>query len=368
MTHMPESDAGLNAEWMTDCLRESGALRTGVVRATQVTRFAEGVGLLGQLSRVTLQYSADASGELPASLVVKLASSSAQNVTLCEAIRLYWRENQFYTRSQRETPLRTARIHRTELVGLTKLVLVMEDLGAATAGNQIEGATPEQVRCAVTHIARHHAAFWGRGQAGNESWVPSLNDASICPIVQHITSLGTPMLLAQLPECFNATTRAVVAQFVPKMPALAKLICSGQTTFCHGDYRIDNLLFGLSPTEPLAVVDWQICWDACPAYDIAYLMTQSVEPGLRRTIEQDVLRLYFDELLSNGIIQYSREQLFEDYRRAATYCLCYPLIAAGTLDLSNARGRALGSMMLNRALSATEDLDSLRILRALDAN
>jgi hypothetical protein len=41
------------------------------------------------------------------------------------------------------------------------------------------------------------------------------------------------------------------------------------------------------------------------------------------------------------------------------------LIAAGTLDLSNVRGRALGSMMLNRALSACEDLDSLGVLSAL---
>jgi hypothetical protein len=52
------------------------------------------VGLLGQLSRVSVEYSADAAGDLPASFVIKLASTSAANLGLCEAIRLYWREHQ----------------------------------------------------------------------------------------------------------------------------------------------------------------------------------------------------------------------------------------------------------------------------------
>jgi hypothetical protein len=143
-------------------------------------------------------------------------------------------------------------------------------------------------------------------------------------------------------------------------------MCAGATTFVHGDFRIENLLFSDDGDHSkLTVIDWQICYDACPPYDVAYLMTQSVEPHVRRQIERDVLRSYHGELLEKGVTGYSMEQCFQDYRKAATYCLCYPLIAAGTLDLSNERGRSLASMMLNRSLSAAQDLDSLGLLQSL---
>jgi hypothetical protein len=363
MLAIPKDLEHMTAEWLTRCLHDAGALAHGTVAARRVTRFGEGVGLLGQLARVELTYSADASGELPRSLVIKLASQLPQNLALCEAIRLYWREHNFYAHSQRETPLHTPHMYVSELVGLTEQLLILEDIRDASAGDQIVGATAAQVRCAARHVAKHHARFWRQPRAGAQSWLPCLSDAAIAPIVQHLTALGTPKLLAQLPECFDDTTRAVASELCEKLVPLSAALCSGITTFCHGDYRIDNLLFG-GPLE-LTVVDWQLCYEACPPYDVAYLMTQSVEPPLRRQIEAEVLHGYHAALEANGVRQYSEAQLFQDYRRATTYCLCYPLIAAGTLDLSNERGRALGHMMLSRALTAAADLDCLGVLREL---
>ena len=41
---IPETPEGLTAEWMTACLRETGAIGGGRVTSVRVERFAEGVG------------------------------------------------------------------------------------------------------------------------------------------------------------------------------------------------------------------------------------------------------------------------------------------------------------------------------------
>jgi len=44
------------------------------------------------------------------------------------------------------------------------------------------------------------------------------------------------------------------------------------------------------------------------------------------------------------------------------YCLVYPVIAGGTLDLSNERGVSLVSAMLERSLMAIDDLNCGELL------
>lgn len=362
---IPDSPEGLTPAWIGACLESAGAPANIHVKAVEVERFAEGVGLLGQLVRVRIQYAGERN-DGPDGLIVKFPARSPQNIALCEAIRLYWREHHFYTHTAGETPLRVPRVYHSAMDGLAKFVLVLEEIQGATPGDQIQGATPEQVRTAAAAIARHHAKFWGRARQGSRAWLPALNDRSLLGVVSHLTAAGTPRLLAELPECFSDEVRRMVQRLPEAMPALTDLICSGPTTFVHGDFRVDNLFFGMSEAGPsFAVVDWQICYEACGPYDLAYLMTQSVPTPVRREIEADILQTYHRSLLENGVEGYDLVACREDYRRAATYCVCYPLIAAGTLDLANERGRALGVMMLDRALSAAEDVQALALLESL---
>jgi hypothetical protein len=362
---IPDGPESLTPTWIGECLKAAGTACNANIRSVEVQRFAEGVGLLGQLARVRIHYDGERN-DGPEALVVKFPAAAPQNVALCEAIRLYWREHHFYTQSASETPLRVPRLYHSAMEGMAKFVLVLEEIQGAVAGDQIRGATPEQVRIAARRIAQHHAKFWGRAQQGATAWLPALNDRTLLEVIRSLTAAGTPDLLAQLPECFSEETRQVVLRLPEVMPALTDLICSGATTFVHGDFRVDNLFFGTAEgSSELTVVDWQICYEACGPYDIAYLMTQSVPAAIRREIEPEILRTYHDVLLSTGVKDYDFETCREDYRRAATYCICYPLIAAGTLDLSNERGRELGKMMLERALSAAEDVRSLALIEAL---
>ncbi len=51
-----------------------------------------------------------------------------------------------------------------------------------------------------------------------------------------------------------------------------------RSSIIHGDYRIDNLIFGPSDTMVLAVIDWELATIGDPLADVAYLMMNWVMP------------------------------------------------------------------------------------------
>jgi hypothetical protein len=86
-------------------------------------------------------------------------------------------------------------------------------------------------------------------------------------------------------------------------------------------------------------------------------MSQSINPDDRRAIEMDVLRAYHEKLLERGVNNYSFDQCFDDYRISAMFCLVYPVVAGGNLDLANERGVTLAKTMLDRSIATILDLD-----------
>jgi thiamine kinase-like enzyme len=132
---------------------------------------------------------------------------------------------------------------------------------------------------------------------------------------------------------------------------------------CHGDARLDNIFFG-SPDgkQPLTFVDWQIAVRARGPYDIGYFTSQSMQPADRKTHEEELLRGYYDKLAKAGVKNYSWEQCWEDYRVSVLFCLAYPVIAGGSIDLANERGVALGNAMTDRSIAAIAELDCASLL------
>jgi Ecdysteroid kinase-like family len=359
MLTIPRTPSELGVELLRACLVEASAPGADALASIRIQPFAEGVGLLGKLVRVELQYR-DAAPHAPRSVVVKLASAYPQNVALCEALRLYQREHDFYTHAQALTPLRTPRLYGSRLEGLGRPLLVLEDVPGPW-GNQLAGASHDQAERAVVAIAAHHARFWDHGRSGALAWLPSIAEPAIVGVVQALVAQSVQGLVRALPEAFSEYDRALAALLAERVPALSAALCARNRTFVHGDFRVDNMAFG----SELLLADWQVCYEACAPYDLAYLATQSLSVAQRQSSERALLARYHDALLEHDVRGYSLAACFDDYRRAATYCVVYPLLAAGALDLSNERGRALARAMLERALSAARDADGLALLRGL---
>ena len=63
-------------------------------------------------------------------------------------------------------------------------------------------------------------------------------------------------------------------------------------TICHGDFRVDNLMFDdrAGRRRPVAVLDWQISYRGPAISDVAYFLCQSLTVEERRAHETALVR------------------------------------------------------------------------------
>jgi aminoglycoside phosphotransferase (APT) family kinase protein len=166
------------------------------------------------------------------------------------------------------------------------------------------------------------------------------------------------------------------ARFAPRLPAeiieLARRFGqrvgawaanpAGPRAVTHGDFRLDNMLFGDSHSAtPLAVVDWQTCSHGHPAGDVAYFLGAGLLPEMRRRDESSLLAIYHAELEANGVPGYGFEALRADYRRFSFSGLVMAVVASQIVEVSE-RGDAMFAAMAHRHGQHITDLDAEALL------
>lgn len=348
---LPSGPGELTAGWLTAALRETGTIHDASVTGFEYETIGEGVGVLGQLARVRLEYD---SGDGPATLVAKFPAVTEENRELANLFRFYEREVRFYEEIADEVSLRTPKRYYSRFDPETgDYVLLMEDMHPARCGDQVAGCSPDDAATLVREMARFHATWWDSPELSRLDWIPLGND----PVNQSAEKAYQdcfPYFLQNFGERLSARALAVAERLAPRIIAIEDAITRPPFTVAHGDLRYDNLYFG---DNGMAVADWQIIVRTRGPYDVAYFMSQSVEPAHRKATEMEILRGYHETLLEHGVKGYSFDECLEDYRACAMFCLVYPVISGGTLDLANERGTALVTAMLERSLATILDLD-----------
>ena len=351
---LPTGPQELSAEWITSALRETGTISDSAVTGFDYEIIGEGVGVLGQLARVQLRYDSREE-DAPASLVGKFPASVQENRDLANLFRFYEREVRFYERIAEEVELRTPKRYYSHFDEDTNdFVLLIEDMAPARCGNQVEGCSREAARATVLNLAPFHATWWDKVDTPHLDWIPYANDP-----IQHFAESsyndGWETFTRNFGDRLPPRAMAIAERFRTKIIAMLDALANSPITIAHGDLRYDNLFFGAD--GEMAVADWQIIVRARGTYDVAYFMSQSVDPADRKASEMDIVRSYHETLLEHGVKGYGVDQCFDDYRSAAMFCLVYPVVSGGNLDLANERGVALVTAMLDRSVATILDLD-----------
>jgi hypothetical protein len=343
MPSIPTTIDDVTAEWLAEA---TGLPITGV-RAEQI---GAGVGVIGAVYRVHVE-----GPGCPPSLVVKLPGLDEAAVFTGSILRMYIREVRFYDRMAVRVPVRVPRALFTALDEETSaFVVVMEDMGSLRVVDQVAGMAIADAERAVDRLAAWHATFWGEGERLAEEGVT--------------VSLADPIYPAILPMVFGEGWEKVTREIgVP--PSIERVgarwpdvfaqllldLVAGPTTMTHGDYRADNILF--THDDEVALLDFQLSGTASGAYDLAYFVTQSLEPDVASTHERSLFDRYVDGLRAAGVPEADLGALWEDYRKAALFCLVYPIVAARGMDLTDTRQRALVECMNGRFARAVDELD-----------
>lgn len=320
----------------------------GPITAVDIAPLGEGVGLMSSIARATLTLADDRT----VTVVVKYVAET-DNAAVSKSLNFYANELNFYHHLAAQCPMRTPNSLYAHLDPDSQdFLLVLEDLGSAVAGDQLEGCDLQTMAMAFRDIAELHARYWGK--TSDLNWLNYHNVAATNVFRRDALYLpGIEPTLALFPELFTGNLEYVIRETGRQFVELFEAAMSGPTTFIHGDYRIDNMLLPVENGQPgLVVVDWQNSGGGAGTHDIAYFSSQSCGIELRGEPELKQLRVYHDTLCAGGVRNYSFDQCLHDYRLNLLATSLTPIAVCGTLDKGNARGLALGRVMLERSLAA----------------
>ncbi len=130
-------------------------------------------------------------------------------------------------------------------------------------------------------------------------------------------------------------------------------------TLIHGDVGHNNVLVPRVGEKPIYIIDRQpFNWSLTTwlgVYDLAYAMVLDWDIERRRRFEMAVLERYHSHLTENGILDYTWERLFDDYK----LCVAMGVYIATEYCRGgvNERWLPVWLPMLKRALTACDDLN-----------
>jgi fructosamine-3-kinase len=350
---VPRGPQDLTPAWLTATLHTHGYDGTQV-DAVVVTPV--GTGQTGASYRLEVDYGTRAEG-LPSTFVAKLA---AQDPEVRQRVSLGYRsEVAFYAELAATVRVPMPHCFAGGVDEDGHCLLLLSDLAPARQGDQLAGCTIEQARAAAVALAGLHGPRWC-----DPTWLDL--DVTTMPLptpesaagMGEVTRMAVDLVLARLGDRLSASTRATVAAFPD---AVAPWLMARQERFAllHGDYRLDNLLFG--PDGTVCVVDWQTLAVGLPPRDLAYLLATGLQPADRRGAERELVEAYRHALEDHGVAGYDAQTCWDDYRLGQLHTLLIACLGAA-FSTTTERGDEMTLVMLERGCTAVRDLGTLALL------
>lgn len=355
MVDVPQDKAAVTPEWL------GHVLGCGVETIT-MENLGEGVGVMAEVTRLHVTYRQprpDDATERPATLILKTASPAEQNRVAAVAYGFYQREVRFYQEIAGRIDLRVphcyyAGMHESSV----PFAIVMEEITGARVVDQLSDVAVGDAEKVIDSIATLHARWWEAPELDDLDWLPPINNDQYKAFGQVMPQL-VPVLRDKYGDRLEGAGFAILDGMLEAYPAyLDHWMTDGPVTFCHYDLRPDNILFA-PPSDPtsVCVLDWQLAVRHRGTFDIAYYLGQNVAPEFRRAHEDTLLRRYHDALTGLGVIGYSFERCWDDYRRSMLMHVVSATQLA-VLDGGNARGQKLLDAMVTAGWTAAVELDA----------
>ena len=325
---------------------------------TAVSSSRIGDGLVGLNLRVSLE-SSDPS--VPDSVVIKLPSLDETSRATGTALRTYEREVKFYLDVAGSVDIRVPHCHHGEWDESSgDFILVLEDMAPAQQGDQIRGCTLEMAVAAVEELAKLHAPRWDDPTLKDLDWLGGRTSPEEVAGVVGLWALFLPSFLEGYARHLDAQQLDLLDVFGERIEVWLSAR-SGPKSLTHGDYRLDNLLFGDGVSAPIVTaVDWQTPGHGAPIADLAYFCGAGLVPEDRRTHDRMLVRSYVNALAAGGV-DVEEAWVWEQYCRETFGGVVMAVIASQVVGESE-RSEAMFAAMATRHLQHGIDLDSLALI------
>ena len=356
MPSFPVQPHEVTNEWLTGRLRAAGVLgEDRSVTEITVTPIGDGLGLLGMVVRMELGYD-DGAGEAgPASVVVKFAHPVAANRAIAMNTRMYEREVTFFNEIAQVVDVPMPQCYAAEVDTSTgENIVVLEDMRHYAAADQVKGCTADEARLIIDAVLPLHARFWGDTQQDVLRTAMRVDTEYVGGFSPGVEATWQ-RCAEQFGYCITPDVLATLDRYIAYVRPLHKVMGARTQTLVHGDVRLDNVMFGADDQHPVVLIDWQAVMVSNPMQDVAYLLSQNLTIEDRRAHEDELVRYYFEQLRSLGVVGYTLDECWDDYDVGVLYLLSYPLIIGGAFDPANERGKQLAEEILRRASQTVTD-------------
>ena len=330
---IPYGPEEVTPEWLTQALRSTESIGDCEVLDLEVEPVGEGLGITGNIARLTPRYSNQDDHNLP-TLIAKFPSSDPERRARAGRSGFYERKPKFYSEVAAEVNLRTPRSYYSDLSpNNIDHVMLMEDLSHGRAGNSVEGCSETEAERAIDQLARFHAQWWNSVFLEGNSWLPSPFREGLPPGARAAYQERCHTFLKR----FESSIPGEIAEAVPELDrilqASAPRLSGPQSTMVHGDYQLNNLIFDLPGNGPaIAVIDWQLVSKGRGVLDLVMFLHSYGDTNQRREVESGLLNLYHSTLLDSGVEDYGIDQCLSDYSVAVAWRLARSVLVMGLSD------------------------------------
>ncbi|MEM9515402.1 MAG: phosphotransferase [Actinomycetota bacterium] len=338
--------AWLTDEWVRSVLGASAAI-------DHIERIGD--GLVGMNLRLVL------SGSDPSTVVVKLPSPDQTSRASGIALRNYEREVKFYQRVADTVDIRVPGCHHAEWDGSSgDFVLVMEDMAPARQGDQLTGCDVDTAGAVIDELARLQGPRWDDETLFAEDWLQRRTGDDDGAQLAGLWQIFFPGFEATYRKYLTDDEYDLAVAFGPEVAQWVNRR-TGPWTVTHGDFRLDNMLFGDGDTSPrVTTVDWQTPGHGVGVTDLSYFIGAGLLPEDRREHEAALVDRYADALASYDV-EVDRNWLWTTYRRDAFAGVVMAVVASQVVGSSD-RSEAMFAAMATRHLRQALDLDSLALV------
>lgn len=359
---MPTTLSSVSADWLTDVLRNSGAIDASTtVTAVDVGDIGEGTGIFGEIGRASLTYGG---GSGPDTVIVKMPCVEPENLAVAHALGIYEREIRFFEDVAPVTKLRIPTCHLAHLADDGGFVLVLEDLAVDyEMGDQVVGATLDQANDVIDALVGLHARWWESDALAALDWLPVPDAPQYMAAVPDIYRTGLPVLASDWADRVPAAAIDMAQALDPKFEALLSATGGAPQTFAHADTRLDNLFFGRNG-EGVAFIDFQLSLRGRGVTDLAYFIGTSVQQDVAAEHWEALLRRWHTQLVDAGV-DYSWDDAVSHYQECALFYLVGAMSLIGTFDSGNERGAAMTTAYTTRVCNHILDAGCGRVLDRL---
>jgi Phosphotransferase enzyme family len=351
---VPTSYAAITLEWLTDvlCAGAPGAEVTDF-------RFSEQDNGSTNRRRIYLTYNeAGRAAKLPASVFSKASHSleSRFNMGLCGAAH---GEKMFYTKIRPLLAIEAPKAFHADYdpESFSGIVLLEDIAEQVIFPDQNTPIDWERATSMVRLLARVHATMHEHPQLGSfdiRTWQQWWKRVCDFVYMEETAKQGflaaegviPPRLFRRYEDFWPAAVRSVAAHdHLPR-------------TLVHSDVHLRN--WYLRPPGEMGLMDWQCVCTGNWSRDYAYAMTVALDVEDRRRWEKDLLRLYLDEVASQGGDSIPFDAAWTLYRAQMPTALAWwtNTLRPSELQPQDMQPQATALAFIGRVAHAIDDLDS----------